>query len=258
MAQPAIQAAVRLALLSSPRSGNTWLREVLALAYGLEQIALHDQAQLPSELPERVIVQMHCDRTEGLIHRWNEERVRVVSVARHPFDALISMLHFARHERDVSRWPGGEHLGPVVGANPASDEFARFAVGPGAGRLLAVTPQWWCAPGTVRLRYEQMCQDPVSTLEAVRKDLGDEPLWPFASALSSRPLGYFQAMPNHHGWRGEPGLWRSLLIPDLAYRIRTAHPEPFEALGYACDPDVDLTSSRAESNWNALAVRVAD
>ena len=224
------------------------------MAYGLEQIATHDQAELPTPLPARVIVQMHCDRAEPLLRRWAEEGVRVVTVARHPIDTLISMLHFARREREVTRWAGGEHLAAVVGAHPASAAFAGFAIGPGAARMLGFTPQWWCAPGTVRIRYEEMCREPLGELESVRDALGEEPAWPFESALAARPLGYYQALPNHHGWRGQPGIWRRLVVPELAHRIRAAHPRSFEALAYECDPDPALTPSAAEAAWNALAL----
>ncbi len=243
---------MRLAIISSPRAGNSWLREVLALAYDLEMRAVHDPSELGPALPARAVVQLHWDRTPEFVRYLQEQGVRVMSMARHPLDTLVSMLHFARFEPQVAHWLGGDYLAAVVGASPTSEAFERFALGPGAGRLLAVTPQWWSAPGTLQVRYETMRADPGATLQALADQLGEVPTLPLASALAARQLELFKSTPNRHAWRAEPGLWRRVVTPELAGRIRRAHPVPFAVLGYLCDPDPTLTPERAEAAWNEL------
>jgi hypothetical protein len=49
----------RIAIVGSPRSGNTWARMVLARMMGLEEIAVHNWKDLPSELPANCILQIH-------------------------------------------------------------------------------------------------------------------------------------------------------------------------------------------------------
>ena len=247
---------MRLAVVSTPRSGNSWVREVLGIAYGLDQIAVHDRDELPSPLPDRVVLQAHWDRTADLADEWAARGVRVITVARHPLDVLISMLHFSRFEPTVARWLGGDYLAGLAGASPAGDAFARFAVSPGAGHLLGVTPQWWAAPGTVRVRYEEMCADAAIALLSVQDELGAPPATPFDVALAARPIELFRASPNRHGWQGRPGLWRRLIVAELAERVRRAHPQPFSVLGYDCDADPHLTRADAAAAWDALAVPI--
>ena len=47
---------LRLAVVSSPRSGNTWVRAVLANSLGLDQFAVHDYRDLPKNIPENCAV----------------------------------------------------------------------------------------------------------------------------------------------------------------------------------------------------------
>jgi hypothetical protein len=53
---------LRLAVVSSPRSGNTWMRAVLANSLGLDQFAVHDYRDLPKNIPENCAVQIHWYR----------------------------------------------------------------------------------------------------------------------------------------------------------------------------------------------------
>jgi hypothetical protein len=53
---------MRIAILSTPRSGNTWVRRVLADIYDLTELAVHNPADIPVEIPERAILQLHWYR----------------------------------------------------------------------------------------------------------------------------------------------------------------------------------------------------
>ncbi|MBK8233222.1 MAG: hypothetical protein IPK72_22235 [Candidatus Eisenbacteria bacterium] len=49
--------------MATPRTGNTWIRTLLAEAYGPEQIAVHTPTGIPwTALPERLVVQLHWHR----------------------------------------------------------------------------------------------------------------------------------------------------------------------------------------------------
>jgi hypothetical protein len=242
----------RIVLASSPRAGNNWLRELLAMCYGLEQVSVHAPGDLPEVLPERVVIQMHWDRTTEVEALWAGMGARVVSIARHPIDTLVSMLHFSRFEPEVARWLEGDYLRELAGCSPTSERFAAFALGAGAHHLLSVTPHWWADPGTVRLTYEGLCDEPERMLGFLLTELGEPSVVPVAKAVSRLTADAFRPLPNHHFWQGRPGLWRGLVLPDLAMRIRQAHPASFTPLGYRCDPDPTLTAERAVRAWEAL------
>src|SRR5690349_13169897 len=106
---------MRLALVSTPRSGNTWLRGLLAGLYGLQQRAVHDPAEINwAELPDRSIVQVHWLRTDEFARELERRGVRVVTIARHPLDVLISILHFSRREPNTRHWLRGEGDGEAL------------------------------------------------------------------------------------------------------------------------------------------------
>jgi hypothetical protein len=52
----------RVAIVSSPRSGNSWVRCVLADILELKQIFVHNCFQAPLILPDNCILQLHWYR----------------------------------------------------------------------------------------------------------------------------------------------------------------------------------------------------
>src|SRR5690606_3590182 len=77
--------SLRIAVLSTPRSGNTWLRHLLASLFDLWQHAVHRPSDLDWDaLPERAVVQLHWHRVEPLVSLVEQHRFRVAVLARHP------------------------------------------------------------------------------------------------------------------------------------------------------------------------------
>jgi hypothetical protein len=245
---------MRLAVISTPRSGNTWVRRLLGRVYRLQELPVHTPGELPAPLPERMVLQLHWHRTPELRELLRENGIRVVSLARHPLDVLVSILHFVGQDPTPARWLEGEGgVDELAGASPTSDAFTRFALGSGARALLSVTPEWWEDPDAVKVRYERFVEATKASVLEVARALGERPLKRVPEAIERHSLATFQALPNRHGWQGRPGLWRELLPADLARRIHATHLECFLALGYECDPDPSLTPARAEANWAALS-----
>src|SRR5918993_5848391 len=87
---------VKLAIFGTPRSGNTWFRSLLTTAFGLTDYAMHDPKGIPwDSLPSRVVVNLHATPDDFLRGRLRTLGIRPIVIARHPLDALISVLHFA-------------------------------------------------------------------------------------------------------------------------------------------------------------------
>ena len=102
-------------------------------------------------LPPEVVLQLHWRRDPGFVERLSAHGFRVVTVARHPLDVLISILHFCVYESESEHWllgAGGSEAG-IYAAMPRSRAFVEYATGPRAAGLLAVTPDWWGQPGVV-------------------------------------------------------------------------------------------------------------
>jgi hypothetical protein len=252
-----------MAIVSTPRSGNTWLRSLLTGAYAAPDLAIHNPADTDwTALPRDCVIQVHWHRTPAFLRTLQDAGFRVVTMRRHPLDVLLSILQFCQHDRSTLRWLDGENGNerPIYGAMPGSAAFADYAAGRRAAALLSVSTEWWQAPDVCRLRYEDLVADPAGAFDRVVQELGHRPRRPTREVTLRVSAAGLRARvhADHHCWQGRPGLWKSLLTAAVAEPIARAHPSAFGG-DYACDPDPDLTPLRADAQWVELAgVPVAD
>lgn len=249
-----VDQALRIAVVSTPRSGNTWLRLLLQSIHGLAPFPVHSEDDLAwAELPPRCLVQLHHHRTPTFERLLADHGFRPLVLARHPLDVLISILHFAAHDSNTHRWLEGDggNETPILTAFPHSPAFLEYATSPRAERLLSVSRQWWGADGVHCLRYEDLVRDPAAELARLGAAVGESaPAETIRQALSANTMESLRpTAPNRHFWRGRPGHWKTLLPAANARRIAAAHQANFDAFGYVCDPDPSLTDDQAYANW---------
>lgn len=255
---------LRLAIVSTPRSGNCWLRHMLSKVFELREIIVHLPSEIPWEnLPPRAIVQLHWlpdDEFRGALQRHG---FKVVVLARHPLDVLISALAFSQHDNSTLRWlagAGGDER-CIAGAEPLSESFLAYAKGSRAKALLGVSAAWWNHPLAVPVRYEDLMLAPGEELARLAQRLGAAPRKPPAEvAAQSKPEDMRQQNVHmlFHVWRAQGSLWRQFLPAAAARQIAAPHEEVFQTLGYACDPDEALSDESARQAWqlhDAAAVK---
>ena len=246
---------MRLAIISTPRSGNTWLRALASFMYQVPHLSAHRPARVDwSALPAECVFQLHWHYDPDLVRLLDEHGFRVATLARHPLDVLMSILQFARHA-DTDGWldarGGDERM--IVGVEPTSTALARYATGPRFGALLAATRDWWDVDGVFKVRYEDLVARPRGELERLEIFLGADAAVRIVDAVDAADVDRMRGLASPgHVWQGTPGLWKRLLPADLARAVAAAHPESFEGLGYACDADVALTPDAAAENWHRL------
>jgi len=250
---------LRIALVSTPRSGNTWFRRLLATTFMLEDRAVHNPEDLVwHELPDRIVLQCHWHKLGPFTSLLEEHRFRVVVLSRHPLDVLISILHFAPHNAETARWlegDGGNEVS-IYGAKPRDSAFLEYAVGPRAAALLSVSHEWREAEGRYSVRYEDVVRDAAGELKRLAAAL-DQPVTPevIAEAIASNSMeGLRAGTLNPHFWQGRPGLWKALIPAEEAHQIARIHRVVFDGEGYDCDPDESLDPGRADANWFQLEV----
>lgn len=246
---------MRLAIVSTPRSGNTWLRHILSSHYSFEQYSIHRPNDLDwGKLAENCVVQIHWHKFSEFSTFLETQGFRVITIARHPLDVLISILHFSMFEPQTACWLDGEGGGEssIFDKSPTSSEFYLYATGPRAKALLSVTPELWYTSNVVRVRYEDLVFRPSETIGTLLQNLRT-PSVDFSKILESFTLDKLRtSAPNQHFWKGCPGLWRSLIPPKIAYAIAEVHSEVFATLDYRCDPDTNLVNAAAEEAWLKL------
>jgi hypothetical protein len=252
---PAEESPVRIAIVSTPRSGNTWLRGLLAHLFELEERSAHDPAEVDwGGLPSRCVLQIHWRRVEPFVSLLDGHGFRVVALARHPLDVLISALNYQSYTalRDGDAGPAGQ---PLAGATPRSPEFLAYACTPTPDHVLTHSRDWWPAPGVQRVRYEDLVGRAGETLAGLAASLGLGARKPIDEVVATYDMDRLRARENvwhYHYWQGRPGLWRSLIPAREARRIAAAHPDVFEILDYPCDPDEALGDLEADLNWYRL------
>ena len=248
---------VRIALLSSPRSGNTWLRQMLAQVLDLSEQAVHRPEQVCWQaLPERYILQLHWPPEPAFLSQLQEHGFRAVVLARHPLDVLISILAFCQHNA-TDDWLGGAGGDEkcLAGSFPLSEEFVDYATGPRASALLAVSADWWQLADVCRLRYEDLCLDAAGQMSALLSSLKMVPRRSLAEVIDGNSAENLRAKSVHllyHLWQARPGIWREMLTPAVARRICEKHQAILSRLGYVCDPNESLESTEAQHAWERI------
>ncbi|HEV3118397.1 MAG TPA: hypothetical protein VGY58_15215, partial [Gemmataceae bacterium] len=248
----------RIAIVSTPRSGNTWLRHLLMHVYDMPGLAVHSPAELDwARLPERCVLQLHWPPTPYFRELLARHGVRPLALCRHPFDVLISILHFTLHDASTHRWLDGEggDERSILGAMPRSAAFQEYAVGPRAHALLTVSGSWWTNPECCHVRYEDLLRDAPEVIRRLVSDLSEPPVYTPETAAQETTIPRLRSLLQHqaHFWQGRAGLWKELL-PALEAGALAERLQPFVApLGYGCDPNVVLTANKADANWIKLA-----
>jgi hypothetical protein len=243
---------LRIAIVSSPRSGNSWIRSTLAGALQAQEMAVHNYLDAPEDLPERCVLQIHWYR-EPNFQRWLQaNKFKVVTIARHPLDVLISALRFICFEPETSRWLEGNTglPGMLAASPPCSAEFLEYALSFEAENLLSITYQWWHDPAAIKIRYEDAVRDPAGLAGSLVAGWGADPdsVRPWLEASS---LERMRTLPNRHGWQARPGLWKELIPPRDAACIFQRYRTLFHDLGYSVTPYF-LTRKTALRNWCRL------
>ncbi len=247
---------LRIAIISTPRSGNTWLRYILAALYGAEQIAVHTPDEIDwQNLPQgNLVLQMHWHRTPEFTKILRQFGFKTVVLLRHPLDILISILQFSPKEPQTARWLEGEagDESSIHGFMPTSREFLEYATGSRAQALLNISVEWCCDPEVIVVRYEELVHDTHATVAGLSLRLGP-PCIGIADVINRNTLDVLRpTITNSHFWQGCPGHWHSLIPSEIALSIARAQCAVFDALGYECNPDISLQSTEAEMKWRNL------
>jgi len=245
----------RVALISSPRSGNTWARYLLRDACGLTELAYNNPWDVDWDaLPDRCVLQMHCHRTPELVDRLGRLGFARVHMARHPLDVLLSILQCCGAVPETAEWvarEGGDESA-IAGRSPQDPAFLAYATGPRARALLSITPEWWDdGDPAVRLRYEDLVADTPGRLAATIAGLGLTPTAPLEAVIEANRIDRLRFWSQAFFWRGSPGLWRRLLTARQVEAIRRGLPPALWA-GADADPDTALTPEDAAANWEAV------
>jgi len=227
---------------------------MLSTALGMCESAAHSPDDVDwTALPDDCLVAMHWHRTQELAGFLASRGFKPIVTVRHPLDVLISILHFSQCDPATAQWLAGEGGDETLlrGADPTSLEFLEYALSDRASALLAISAEWARHAVSI-VRYEDLVAQPKTVVELVIRQLSLSPRKPLAEVIAAHTIELLRPISPHHIWRGEPGLWRRLVIREFWENIWQRHRETFELFGYSCHSPTNVTPAAARESWRAL------
>lgn len=244
----------RIAIVSTPRSGNTWLRQLIARLYGLDQYAVHLPEDLNwAQLPENCVVQLHWHRSEKFVDLLKGNQFKVITISRHPLDVLISILHFSQYEPQTANWLNGEGGDELLihGKLPTSIEFVNYIMGSRAKALLSISEEWWKFADH-KLRYEDLVRETRSELVSLTQKIPTKGVV-FEQIIDELSIENLRVTSsNNHFWKGQPNIWKLLLTQNIVEKFYAVNWMLFDTFEYDHHSDSLLTIENSTINWNKL------
>jgi hypothetical protein len=228
-----VSSPLHIAIVSTGRSGTTWLQLLLAHLYDAQPVGArnwdHESGRFAPDghhgflyrlthkhyddfsdywdtLPPRAIVHAHWHAHPEVVTALQDRAIPTITVARHPLDVLIS--HLAWVNRNTTDDLG---LSSLKGATPVSPAFVDFATGELAQWLLSITPGWWLRD-IVRLRYEDLRADAEKEVQRIADEIAVPIRGNLDHALQSSDLGRLQSGNGTLLTRLIPARQRSMIL----------------------------------------------
>lgn len=236
---------LKIIVVGTPKTGNTWVKHLLAEAYGLTPVKLKpefDLAEVEAAGP-RWISHQHFLPSHELLQWGAAHHTVFVSAVRHPGDVLVSLWHHMQnrqpHEASILDDPAAAAAMLRDGPAMAGDNTRAF-LEHGFHLYLNLSIAWLCIPGVLAVRYEDLWVCPVEALRALTASILPVPDERLYLALGTCELELMQAIldpTKKFLRRGGTGGWRTTLPAATKQQLASFDPYPaqFAALGYTMD-----------------------
>ena len=239
---------LRVLIVSTPKTGNTWVKHLLANIYDLPIVnpgKSFDTAEVEAMGPRWVAHQHYGVRTD-LIDCGRRNNILFLTTVRHPCDALVSKFHFVRNLghrvefADADRSPVMGLDDDRIGDNTASYVLDGFSIS------LDISLGWLRSGESLLVRYEDLKRDPVATLQAITDAICSVPQHAIERAVrlcSIDQMRKMKGMEPKFFRQGQVGSWRSELptkIVDI-FRHTPPYPSQFKELGYSLEEDYPIS-----------------
>jgi hypothetical protein len=230
---------LRILILSTPKTGNTWLARLLSSIYELPQLGLvlpFDPNQARSLGPRWVLFH-HVRPSQPILDWINDIQPVVVTVIRHPADVLVSLYHHVRGFQDGPM--DGDALramltGPYERNNIASDAKDSFQDD------LECSLSWMHTGLSHVVRYEDLWRDTHGELKRLTSSICPVPESRIDLAIERGDLSLMRRLAGEHGRffrSGKVGNWQGALPQDVCDQLTQApYRRIIEELGYSMNP----------------------
>jgi hypothetical protein len=247
---------VRIIIAGPPKTGNTWLRTILAHVYDLRPLEDHERPE-PGILAFQAWVEAGCFRDGAIFitHRDYSPRFveltaaipsHLVTILRDPYDVFVSMYYYLNNG-----FPMDESVDVLIGKALDHPDVLNWLREGGFDRRLRQAQGWLESGCSLIVRYEGMHADPMATMQAVTDEIQPAPNERIAAAIE------WCRAENMRQWAPEmPKFVRAARVGDSRDKLNAEHLAIFRdrygdlirALGYeVLDPDGRTTTSQPVS-----------
>ena len=240
---------LKIVVVSTPKTGNTWVRYLLAKIYRLPMRDLPaDVSGFDWSAPgPRWIGQQHFFPAPAILESAATAGVVFVTTIRHPADVLVSLYHHVRRTGECSDRPSQPGFMQTDERGLATAAVAYVQHGFFQMLHLSIT---WLRTGVAHLvRYEELCARPVETLTKLCAQIEPTDSAAILWAACESEIGELRrANPEAANFfrRGGAGGWRQELSEEIKTILITQppYPEQFRELGYSMDTLTEENQSR--------------
>ncbi len=228
---------MRIAIISSPRCGNTFLRLTLSRILDIDSGAYHKPDDIPKNLPKNFILQIHWMPEKIFFGYLNSEKFKIITLSRHPLDIFVSVLRFSKFEKQVENWLSGSleivHE-KFKKMDFSSDKFLDWCKSEYSKKLLDISFQW-SKNEVIQIKYEDLIENTENVISGLLKLIDNEieinPV-KIRRSIEYYNLEYFKELPNSHGWKGKAGNWKNYINLKEGKKILKYHEQYCKRFNY--------------------------
>jgi hypothetical protein len=249
-ARPLDPGRLKIIVTGTPKTGNTWIRHLLAALYELPMVELNDfRAMNWPELGPRWIGQQHYYAQRDLLEWGRTEGVVFVTPVRHPGDVLVSLRHHMQN-MGSSALTDPYHSMLLDPPDVYGEHTLRF-VQTGFFSLLQLSLDWLRGGWAYPVRYEDLWQSPLETLRALTDQFLPMPARRVRQAVCACEPDLMQstfAADRNFVRKGGTGSWREVLPAGIQAVLAKSEPYPaqFASLNYSMDATHPANTRRRE------------
>lgn len=244
-------------IVATPRSGNTAITEALSRSTSIPNTTSEMKLSNYYRAEGPLFVKNHIGYDKFINNIDRSINYKTVTIARHPFDVLLSAFRFSQKTPGCSAWLGGAVF-PVPlmykNKNPLSEEFRQWSLGKGAEQMLNITLSWVDHADEI-VRYEDFIKDEVATVKKTLKKLN---LYNQQDAIIANATKYVKndflvGFYNEHRWTSGYENWPKYFTPEISDELHRKYGYIFQALGYKYNYPQNYSLSsviKNNDNWS--------
>ena len=222
---------MRIIVASPPKSGNHWIKCLLAAIYRLTVIEDERKERISAEslpgwvtehFPEDSIMHIHNRCTARLCDVIDAIPAHLVTIVRDPYDAFVSMYFWeqARSARGLGReQPRPRHA--MFGKPLEHEDVVQF-LADDFGAHIAKAIGWLQSGRAIPVRYEELHADPIAALTRVTQRIEPVPVTRLGEALDACRADRLRQQDAKMAWHV-----RSARVGDSRDKLGEAHLDVF-------------------------------